>query len=607
MVAMNNVRRKAYRRRGMPSHFSFWLLIASTIFLLSSVASTSSPTTPRVTSLIHTNSREDHILPKRHNHQQHWQKRQDTIPTANRNLAHRQRKTSVAARIDYIDMKDRGGSSGTQGNNKRMPQRVRIVPFDLFIAPTPVQLQRGDEDLLLIELQELVALFIQSQLQQNRDEYGGIAARYGPETTVEYVLFSDIETNSWTAGVKGREDTAHTTLTFNGGVASFLGHHTPSTDAVNQWVQIAINDLFVPALQETHYEYVQTTKYVEIGSQEIYEYNPPPLAEQPSESASLEYQLSQNSEGPRNDDLSLEDITIITAIAIVVVLIAMVLWVRHNNRAVRILCLSNKDKEETIDFSDQAPLSLSHHDGIPDVDDDSIKRYKRRKAKSVKGLKRKVVTPATKYDVDDDDDDDIRVNELAQELSHAGSVAAQCNAEEASLHSGVSDFTIPTVSGASFSSAASRFRGLSFSSHNPFKKGLMPQESFQKDRFTNLSKDMMFSSWAGKGPNLDLLHGTGRGETVLKPSYFSAAEERAADTNPISSSSRSNSEEKNSQSSEQDSGAQAFLFEQAHENEERKSSGQDNDLSTSPRRSRKKGMPPRPEGSGSKRASADLV
>jgi outer membrane cobalamin receptor len=73
----------------------------------------------------------------------------------------------------------------------------------------------------------------------------------------------------------------------------------------------------------------------------------------------------------------------------------------------------------------------------------------------------------------------------------------------------------------------------------------------------------MYSRWTGKAPNLDSLYGKHHGESVLKPSYFTVAEEYEH----MSGGGHSGQSEDDSEvSSEINRERPTFRVEQAHEN-----------------------------------------
>ena len=385
----------------------------------------------------------------------------------------------------------------TRNQKSAYPQRVRIAPFDLLLAPTPIQLQRADEDALLAELQELIALFMKVQF----GEQGTSVTRVEETaTTLDYVLFSDIEENNWTLGKKDPSTPPRTVLRFNGGVASFGGKHTPTENEVNEWVEAAVDGLFVPALEDTPYHYIELTQYMKILDYDTVVkptdivVNLPSKDSRPVQGAAQQPQ-TEFPGGTAEADTSLYFILATVLCVIVVLAVILSLWIRHNNRAVRVLCLSDKDKEEVVDFSDEGgSISIEHNTDYPQKKD----KYER-------------------YDDEEDEDyDDYSLKKdslinVDNGMKDQISLATQCAVEEASLASGS---TFPTLS------------ALSFRSPNPFStKSVMSQESFQKERKTYLSKDMMYSPWS-QPPNLDSMHSKRKDESVLQPSYFSAEKER---------------------------------------------------------------------------------
>ena len=378
----------------------------------------------------------------------------------------------------------------------------------MLLEPTPIRLQRADEDALAAELQELVNLFMKVQF----GEQGTSVTRMESATTLDYVLFSDIEENSWTMGKKDPYTPPGTVLRFNGGVVSFQGKNTPSEDEVNEWVEAAIDGLFAPALQETPYQYIERTQYMTIEDPNSVvtpadiQVNSPTGESRPAEATAQQPQ-TEFSGGTADDDTSLLYILSSALCVIAVVVVVLALWIRHNNRAVRMLVFGDRDAEEVVDFSDEgASVSINHEAG----------NAHESKNKSL-------------YEDDDDDededDDDYALKkdsciDIDNDVKSQISIATQCAVEEAtqsateeaSLQSGS---TFPTLS------------ALSFRNPNPFStKSIMSQESFQRERKPYLSKDMMYSPWS-EPPNLDFMYGKRKDESVLQPSYFSAEKERA--------------------------------------------------------------------------------
>ena len=478
----------------------------------------------------------------------------------------------------FVQRDLQSGSSGDSavgdGTSQKtgFPQRVRVAPFDLLLAPTPIQLQRADEDALLVELQELIIIFMKTQFGEE-----GSVNRMGTSTTLEYVLFSDIEQNSWTLGKKDPSDPPRTILRFNGGVASFLGPDTPTEKVVNEWVEAAVDGLFAPALAETPYNYMEVTQYMVIDDldspvrpADIVVNIPSTTTNFPEGSRPVQMAAQQPplSSGPDGSQTSLLYILVSALCVIAVVAVILSLWIRHNNRAVRILCLSDRDKEEVVDFSDQGSISIkhgtgdkySHHDEDydTDYDDHSLKK-----------------------------DSLIRVED---DLQTQISIAAQHAIEEASLQS---ESTFPTVS------------ALSFRSPNPFgAKSVVSQESFQKERKTYLSKDMMYSPWSGKPPNFDSLRGKRHDESVLKPSYFSAEKECITKKTPQPKKKSKKVLYKDSEDDRKD--PVGFRFEQAHENGEEEN-GPDGLYMISPSQPPKTKQNGDEEVSALKRAPSDFV
>ena len=414
------------------------------------------------------------------------------------------------------------------------PQRVRIAPFDLLLAPTPIQLQRADEDALLAELQEIIVLFMKVQFGEQTTS----VTRMETATTLDYVLFSDIEENSWTLGKKDPSTPPRTVLRFNGGVASFQGENTPTEGEVNEWVEAAVDGLFGPALEDTPYHYIELTQYMKILDFDTVVKPTDIVVNLPSYDARPVQGVAQQSQtefpgGTTADyDTSLYYILATVLCVIVVVAVILSLWIRHNNRAVRVLCLSDKDKEEVVDFSDEGgSISIEHNTDYPQKKD----TYEN-------------------YDDEDEDYDDFSLKKdslinVDNDMKDQISLATQCAVEEASLASGS---TFPTLS------------ALSFRSPNPFStKSVMSQESFQKERKTYLSKDMMYSPWS-QAPNLDSMHGKRKDESVLRPSYFSAEKERDFLTQKGLPTKKNSDRKCCSNSGGDNKDSTAFQFEAAH-------------------------------------------
>jgi len=415
-------------------------------------------------------------------------------------LLERQRRQALeGGQSNEGSSRDISSATNVVQTKSQSPHRLRIAPFDLLIAPTPVQIHRADEDLLLVELQELIILFIKTQLG-NREKIEA--------TALEYVLFSDIEKNSWTEGKNGSQDPPRTLLRFNGGVASFVGPDVPSEFEVNEWVESATNALFVAALEESRYNYIEVAQYIVIEDK-IAPINPEDIVVNlPSyHSSKAPLPILQASEKPpqppvngasmghddgRYDgrDIPILGVLVSVLVAFTLVAVALALWIRHNNHAVRVLCLGSKETEEIVDFGNPAPIAIKHlaHKQRHQIDD---------------------------YSSDEDSDDsdhvslkkDALVSIVDDGLQNQISLAAQWAVDEASQRSAASDFTFPTVS------------ALSFRNPNPFNS----TESFQKERHAPVHKDMMYSHWSGKPPDVDSMYGKRRDESVLKPSYFSAA------------------------------------------------------------------------------------
>ena len=438
-----------------------------------------------------------------------------------------------------------------------VPKRVRIAPFDLLLAPTPVQLQRGDEDLLLQELQELVGLYVKAEF----GAAGTNVDKMGTETKLQYILFSDIEQNAWTKGnASPSSDKTRSILRFNGGIASFSGPDPPSQDDVNAWVEAAVNDLFVAALGDTRYEYVELTQYFPVNDPSsivqpediILSHGLP--EEETTESPQIINQAAQDTSSQQSNsgtNIGRHDIPLTTLLAsilagFVVIIILLAFWIHHNNKVVRVLCLSSKDNEEIIEFGNHSPVSIKHETG--NFRSSSTN-------KNVENEKK-------------DNDNDLVQRRTNEEMKRDISLAAQCAVDEASLQeeslTSASEWTFPTISAASMGSAG-KLNGLSFRNPNPF---VNKQESFQKERKTHLTKDMMFSKWTGKAPNLDSMYGKRHDESVLKPSYFSAAREWEYMSNG-NASGVGHSDDDTDPSEDDGSDTQerpSFRVEQAHEN-----------------------------------------
>ena len=174
------------------------------------------------------------------------------------------------------------------------------------------------------------------------------------------------------------------------------------------------------------------------------------------------------------------------------------------------------------------------------------------------------------------EDNLIAVENSTASLHHQSSVTTNPTTDEMSLQSSTSEFTIPTVS------------ALSFRNPNPFGKGLVPQESFQKERKTYITKDMLYSSWSGKAPNLDHRCGRRHDDSVLQPSYFSAAKEWEHLAS-IAAATENKKEDGNSLGSEEDClKPTQFRFQAAHEGLQATSSAPDGIYNIAPSSSRRK-------------------
>ncbi|CAB9507406.1 expressed unknown protein [Seminavis robusta] len=458
-----------------------------------------------------------------------------------------------------------------QTHTSDFPHRVRIAAFDLLIAPTPTKLQRVDEDLLLVALQELAIKFM--KMQFGNEEIA--ANRVGKDTTVEYVLFSDIEGNTWSEGHSGPNDPPRTILEFNGGVASFVGPNIPSEDEVNEWVETAVNGLFVSTLTETPYSYVELTQYMsESLTNEalqpadivvnVAETDAPKPIQQPVQEPILQSTTPLDGE----PGTALFNILVSLLVGFVVIALLLVLWIRWNNRAVRILCLSGKDNEEVVDFTDDDQISIAHNE---------------------------TAAPRTNPEkCTDNNDDNADTDDTGPAEGHKKiSFAKLNNSDEHSSTSSISELTIPAVS------------ALSFQTPNPFTKNMASRESFQKEREKNyLSKDMLYSSWAGKAPTIPSTRKRDhRDHSVLQSSYFSAKKEREAMawmTNTTSSFERRSAPGGGSEEVEE------FQFEAANEKDD--NDGQPDGLYTITDKIRRSRQVLANQGSGSRgRESSDFV
>jgi hypothetical protein len=362
------------------------------------------------------------------------------------------------------------------------PHRVRIAEFDLLLAPTPKKLVRVDEDLLLVALQDLTLSVMIKQFGNN----GLYTNRIGAQTSVDYVIFSDIEENTWSEGKNGPDDPPRSVLKFNGGVVSFDGPDIPTENEVNEWVETAINGLFVAALEETQYSYVELAQYIS-KSVSHDATKPADIVVSVVTDAPKPSQLVIISPTPQGENKTmLFKILVSLLVVIALVVVALAMKIRRNNRAVRILCLSSKENEEVVDFSDDSPISISHGPAEPH-------------------------TKATYSDSEEEEAHE------AGELRYVTSLATVPSHDESSSQSTATELTIPTVS------------ALSFHNPNPFStRSMLTRESFQKEREMSLSKDMLYSSWAGKAPNFSTSRDRRTEHSVLRSSYFSAKKERGA-------------------------------------------------------------------------------
>jgi hypothetical protein len=366
-------------------------------------------------------------------------------------------------------------SAHAQHNND-FPHRVRIAPFDLLLAPTPKKLIRIDEDLLLVALQGFTLSFMKKQFGND----GLYTNRIGAETLVDYVIFSDIEENTWSEGENGPDDPPRSILKLNGGVASFDGPDIPTEDEVNEWVETAINSLFVAALEETQFHYVELTQYM-VESVSHGSTKPTDIVLSVFTDAPKPSQLVVISPTPQGENGTVFFKVLVSLVVVIAfVVVALAVMIRRNNRAVRILCLSSKENEEVVDFSDDSPISISHG-------------------------------PADPHTKPTDSDSE---EEEAGALHHQISLVTIQSHDESSSQSATTDVSIPTVS------------ALSFHNPNPFvTRNLLTRESFQKEREMSLSKDMLYSSWAGKAPSFTTNRDRRSDHSVLRSSYFSAKKE----------------------------------------------------------------------------------
>ena len=121
--------------------------------------------------------------------------------------------------------------------------RVRFGSFQLLLAKTPSSLTGDNVDDLFRILQDVIRAYMEQKLLE------------APESTsLSYVFLAD---------VNARTRNEQTTLSFPlGGVAKFTGGPTPSTAQVELWVEEAIEQTLVDALQGTVFDGIEYAIYI---------------------------------------------------------------------------------------------------------------------------------------------------------------------------------------------------------------------------------------------------------------------------------------------------------------------------------------------------------
>lgn len=300
-----------------------------------------------------------------------------------------------------------------------------------------------------------------SQLQDILTLY--IEERFSAKDNIgplEYILFSDVKKN--TREQNQNDKSYRSILRLNGGIASFVGRDAPSPKELNEWVKEVVNDKLKTSLKETE-------EYSEVGEvRYISRENAP---------SSVVYSLSE----AKDENLGIGDKSALIAICVCasfVVFITLSTWFHYNMKS-----------EGMVDRLDiELSVSEEPEDNGSPADSPTLAAAE-------------VSTSPTKVEV--------------EELSTYSGDASQSEYTLSSASIGESTMvgwkSIGSIS--SFSQKMKPYRQ---------KAHALETESFRRERPINLQKDMLCSSWAGGAPTIGKCNG--RGESVLVPSHFTAAQ-----------------------------------------------------------------------------------
>ena len=143
------------------------------------------------------------------------------------------------------------------------PRRVKIPPFQLVLSPTTVAMGASGESIVRNTAQDVLDAFIAPKVLVM-------------DLSLDYVLLADIESNEWTRQRQRRRQLRMqqgdrllqktTTLTFPGGVASFVGRgtETPSPGQLSEWIAEGLEQDFPSALQETELDTIRSVNFVSL-------------------------------------------------------------------------------------------------------------------------------------------------------------------------------------------------------------------------------------------------------------------------------------------------------------------------------------------------------
>ena len=341
-------------------------------------------------------------------------------------------------------------------------------PARVLVEPFVVTLEGAAQPLNSVELDELLAAMEQTVYEYAREQTPADGERQRALESSEYgelrwVKFNDV-TQEYDQSLQSVDVNVGT------GIFSYVDHPIPSVAEANSWILYALSNNLLTAMKET--STFASISGVDVESSVETSAGSPPVGAAPDEDEP-ESEVDNRSANSGGDTAMPIIAGVVGGAAVLLLVIAMLVLKTHRKSQVEIEDLHRVENDQP----KRSPRSSAGVGGVT-IRDETLPRRRSQ--------------------------DDGR-----------------------SLAGSESDFTVATEAGDSTALKSIHTKSLLVGQSSGMKSGIQMalSESFERDRHLSISKDMLTGMWSGavqRGGRNDNV----QSESVLKPSHFSASQER---------------------------------------------------------------------------------